>query len=194
MSTFSSMLPSEAMLGVPFPTFEGGFTPWEYQQLLSVTQPTSNSGSDSTSQNNHTLVDNSNSNSNSNSNVIVDDERKKRRMISNRESARRSRMRKQKHLENLRSQLNRLRIQNRDLTNRLRFALYQCHLVQNENDQLRSENIMLRQKLSGISQILVFQQLQQFSSAASASAWPPCNSTSAVTSVNEQQQIPSLIT
>jgi hypothetical protein len=112
----------------------------------------------------------------------VIDERKRRRMISNRESARRSRMRKQKHLENLRNQVNRFRVENRELSNRLRLVLFHCHSVHTENNQLRSEYDMLRHKLSEIRQILVFRQLQQFTTA-----WP-CNTTT-VTS----EQNPSII-
>ncbi|KAK6287724.1 hypothetical protein POUND7_013903 [Theobroma cacao] len=104
-------------------------------------------------------------------------------MISNRESARRSRMRKQKHLENLRNQVNRLRIENRELTNRLRFVLYHCHRVRTDNDRLRSEYSMLQQKFWDIRQILLFKQLQQFSSA-----WP-CNNVTAMS-----EQTPPLIT
>ncbi|KAK8716588.1 hypothetical protein V6N13_043894 [Hibiscus sabdariffa] len=153
----------------PFLGFESGFTlPWDYPELLSPTQSIepagSGSGSNETNQNG----------TNSNSSLVepdqplsVIDERKRRRMISNRESARRSRMRKQKHLENLRDQVNRLRVENRELNNRLRFVVYHCHTVRTDNDRLRSEYSMLRQKLSDIRQILLFKQLQQFSSA-----WP----------------------
>ncbi|TQD79108.1 hypothetical protein C1H46_035346 [Malus baccata] len=108
-------------------------------------------------------------NDDSNRTVSVVDERKRRRMISNRESARRSRMRKQKHLENLRNQVNRLRVENRELNNRLRIVLYHFQRVRTDNDRLRSDHVMLRQKLSDIRRILVFSQLQHFSSA-----WP-CN-------------------
>ncbi|CAN0917764.1 bZIP transcription factor 44 [Linum grandiflorum] len=109
------------------------------------------------------------------------DERKRRRMISNRESARRSRMRKQRHLENLRNQLSRLRLENRELTNRLRFISYHCHLVRTDNDRLRSEHSMLRRKLSNIRQILMFR-------LAATPTWP-CNNI-----INAAEQFPSLIT
>ncbi|XP_050365435.1 bZIP transcription factor RISBZ2-like [Argentina anserina] len=113
--------------------------------------------------------------------VLVVDERKRRRMESNRESARRSRMRKQKHLENLRNQVNKLRTENRELSNRLRYVMYHFQRVRTDNERLRAEHTMLRQKLSDIRQILVFRQLQNMSSA-----WP-CN-----TVITEQ--IPALIT
>ncbi|KAI3451898.1 hypothetical protein Pfo_008563 [Paulownia fortunei] len=89
------------------------------------------------------------------------DERKRRRMVSNRESARRSRMRKQKHLENLRTQVNRLKVGNRELMNRLRLAVHQTQLFSTENECLRSETVMLRQRLWDIRQVLLARQLQQ---------------------------------
>ncbi|KAH6796793.1 hypothetical protein C2S52_021347 [Perilla frutescens var. hirtella] len=118
----------------------------------------------------------------------VVDERKFRRMISNRESARRSRMRKQKHLENLRNQLNRLRIDNRELLNRVTAAVQTEQLIRWENERLRSEAVVLRQRLWNVRQVLVVRQLQQH---LNPSAWP-CNN---VTSINGQsQQNCSLIT
>ncbi|PIM96984.1 hypothetical protein CDL12_30555 [Handroanthus impetiginosus] len=101
------------------------------------------------------------------------DERKRRRMISNRESARRSRMRKQKHLENLRSQANRLKVGNRELTNRLRLFVHQNRLVETENECLRSEAVILRQRLWDIRQVLLVRQLQQHLNPPSA--WPCTN-------------------
>lgn len=98
----------------------------------------------------------------------VMEERKRRRMISNRESARRSRMRKQKHLVNLRFQVNRFRMENRELNHKLQFLVHHRNRVRTENDWLRSEQTRLRQRLYNITQILV---LQPFSS----SAWPCTN-------------------
>ncbi|KAL4354488.1 hypothetical protein GQ457_06G044070 [Hibiscus cannabinus] len=169
----------------PFPAFENGFTPWDhFPELFSTSQTT---GPDAVSD--EPTQDQNNSNSGSDEpnqpDPSVIDERKRRRMISNRESARRSRMRKQKHLENLRNQVNRLRVENRELTNRLRSVMYHCHRVTTDNDRLRSEHSILRRKLLDMHQILMLKQLQQFSSA-----WP-CNN---VVTVMSDQTPPPLIT
>lgn len=137
----------------------------------------SSSGSDEPSRNNN--------NNNNNLNCCPDerkrqrttsnrdiDEKKRRRMVSNRESARRSRMRKQKHLENLRNQANRLKVGNRELTNRFRLMTHQCQFVQCDNERLRTESAVLRQRLEGIRQILLARQLEQQFNAYSAWA---CN-------------------
>ncbi|CAK7339721.1 unnamed protein product [Dovyalis caffra] len=192
LSPISAIFPSvEPMPGNPFQSFENGFTPWDcFDPVPSVPQSPKPVGSCSGSDESNRLnqnPDNSNTNSGSddpNPPVSVIDERKRRRMISNRESARRSRMRKQKHTENLRNQLNRLRSENRELTNRLRFVLYHVHSIRMDNDRLRSESSILRKKLSDIRQILMIRQLQQFTSA-----WP-CNNIITAT----EQIAPSLIT
>ncbi|XP_047973916.1 basic leucine zipper 43-like [Salvia hispanica] len=89
------------------------------------------------------------------------DDRKRRRMMSNRESARRSRMRKQKHLENLRNQANRLKVGNREQMNRLRLIVCQTRMFRGENERLHNEAVVLRQRLWDIRQVLVVRQLQQ---------------------------------
>ncbi|KAF9592542.1 hypothetical protein IFM89_015563 [Coptis chinensis] len=78
--------------------------------------------------------------------IIV--ERKQRRMISNRESARRSRMRKQKHLDELWSQVVRLRTENRHLIDKLNHVTDSHDKVLQENNRLREETSELRQILS----------------------------------------------
>ncbi|KAL5556759.1 hypothetical protein UlMin_038995 [Ulmus minor] len=205
VSTFPAIFSSaDLIVGNHFPAFDGGFTPWDYQEIFPSSSPIqspkpvtsdsgsghdirtfSGSGSDDPNRNDRrydkkgTCPDKPN---HSVRPVSVVDERKRRRMISNRESARRSRMRKQKHLENLRNQVNRLRVENRELSNRLRFVSYHFQKVRTENAHLQSEYTLLRQKLSDIRQILLFRQLQQ----QFPSAWP-CN-----TLIPEQT--PSLIT
>ncbi|XP_055805772.1 basic leucine zipper 43-like [Solanum dulcamara] len=78
------------------------------------------------------------------------DERKKRRMISNRESARRSRMRKQRHLDELWSQVLRLRTENHNLIDKLNHVS-ECHeKVVQENAQLKEEASDLRQMLNDL--------------------------------------------
>ncbi|KAB1211395.1 Ocs element-binding factor 1 [Morella rubra] len=75
-------------------------------------------------------------------------ERKQRRMISNRESARRSRMRKQKHLDELWSQVVWLRNENHQLMDKLTHVS-ECHnRVIQENAQLKEEASELRQLLT----------------------------------------------
>lgn len=74
-------------------------------------------------------------------------ERKHRRMISNRESARRSRMRKQKHLDELWSQVIWLRNENHQLLDKLNHVSESHDRVVQENVQLREETSELRQML-----------------------------------------------
>lgn len=66
-------------------------------------------------------------------------DQKRRRMMSNRESARRSRMRKQQHLDGLGAQVTRLQFENRELENRIGLARRHLDAVLQENEQLRQE-------------------------------------------------------
>lgn len=97
---------------------------------------------------------NYNNNNNRSSAEIMVDERKQRRMISNRESARRSRMRKQKHVKELWSQLAQLCTQNHDLEEKLR------HLMESQQ-RLLQENASLKQQASAFRQILRDMELEQ---------------------------------
>lgn len=182
LSSFPAMLSSDGFFGTPFPAFEGGFTPWYCQEptfpfqqdepvfgLDPTQEPVfSNSGSDnsnpihisSNSGSNEENRKRNSSNSGSDDPPIVD-ERKRRRMISNRESARRSRMRKQKHLEDLRNEVNRLKFEKRDMMNQLRLFTHHSQILQTENELLRSKSVMLQQKLWDMHQDLVVRQLEQ---------------------------------
>ncbi|CAM8879732.1 hypothetical protein QQ045_019428 [Rhodiola kirilowii] len=80
----------------------------------------------------------------------VIDERRQRRMISNRESARRSRMRKQRHLDELWSQVMRLRNENHNLIERLNSMCESHEKLMQENAKLKEETSDLRQMLSSL--------------------------------------------
>ena len=198
ISTFPSIFPSsDSLLGNPFPSFDGGFTPWDCPELYTVQSPEPGpadlvhtptpvqSGSTDPIHSPNPVLSGSGSeepNSNRTDPMTgpvqpepdrtgsVVDERKRRRMISNREAAKRSRMRKQKHLENLRNQVNRLRVENREITNRVRFGSYHLHRVRSDNNRLRYELDMLRQQWNDIRQLLLVRRLQQVPPAI----WP-CN-------------------
>ncbi|XP_073280543.1 uncharacterized protein [Primulina huaijiensis] len=197
LSTFPAMF--ENM----FPVFEPGLFPWgsndpeppfvfhTHDPVVVVTPPPSSQEpaiSDSRSLK-HSKVQttpdsgspepNLNTSKNSSSGSDID-ERKHKRMISNRESAQRSRMRKQKHLDNLRSQVYKLKVANRKTMNRLSLAVQQNQLVRQENEYIQSESAMLRQRLWDMRQVLLVRQLQQ---NLNLSAWP-CNN---FTSINGGQ-------
>ncbi|XP_059636911.1 basic leucine zipper 4-like [Cornus florida] len=140
------MLFSEEPVHFQVPVFEGGFTADEVQELLSLFQ----SGQSA----------NSISGSDTNRSVYSVEERKRRRMISNRESARRSRLRKKRHLENLADEVKRLRIENRELKNRLCLVSQHYHLMQRETDRLQTESFHLQLGLAGLCQILATMQPQ----------------------------------
>ncbi|KAM4087163.1 hypothetical protein ACJW30_10G156800 [Castanea mollissima] len=128
---------------------ETGFTPDELQEILSLLE-----SGDSVS-----LSPNSGSEGSSRV-VYNDNERRLRRMISNRESARRSRWRKKQHVENLSSQMNRLELENQELKKRLGSALRQWHVVWGENERLRFESVALQARLSNLYRILFTMQAQ----------------------------------
>ncbi|KAK1432962.1 hypothetical protein QVD17_09865 [Tagetes erecta] len=79
-------------------------------------------------------------------------ERKQRRMISNRESARRSRMRKQRHLDELWSQVHWLRQENQQLMEKL-------NNFSDTHDQVVQENTRLKDEVSGLRQMVSDMQL-----------------------------------
>ncbi|KAI3665636.1 hypothetical protein L6452_44265 [Arctium lappa] len=170
-----------------------GFSPWDTQEnpfLFTQQEPVfsfSCSGSDNSTPKTNTSDDGATNPPEEHEAVV--DERKRRRMISNRESARRSRMRKQKHLENLRNELNRFKTGNRELTNRLRFVNRHGQILREENRSLRSESVMLQQKLWEIRQVLIVGR--RFNHQLIPSAWP-CNNN--VTTNIYEQNPPSLIT
>ncbi|KAI3669735.1 hypothetical protein L6452_41108 [Arctium lappa] len=99
----------------------------------------------------------------------IDEQRRRRRKISNREAARRSRLRKQKHLENLRNRLSRYENGSRELMKRLMFVNHHGQIFRRDNQRLRSESVMLQQKLCYLHQVLELHH-----HTLSASAWP-CN-------------------
>ncbi|XP_052202994.1 basic leucine zipper 4-like [Diospyros lotus] len=136
-----------ALFHFQFPLSEVTFTPTEIHELLSLFD------SD--------FPANSASGSEAARRVYSDEERKRRRTISNRESAKRSRWRKKKHLENLTGQVNRMRTENRELKNRLCLALQQCHIAQRETEQLQTERFLLQQRLSYLCQNLLSMHLQE---------------------------------
>ncbi|KAI4319175.1 hypothetical protein MLD38_032807 [Melastoma candidum] len=70
-------------------------------------------------------------------------EKRLRRMISNRESARRSRLRKKKQIEDLQSQVDHLRSQNGQMSEKL-LALFE------NNQQVMEENKQLKEKVASL--------------------------------------------
>ncbi|KAL6570981.1 hypothetical protein OROGR_000531 [Orobanche gracilis] len=81
-------------------------------------------------------------------NVI--DERKQRRMLSNRESARRSRIRKQRILHELSCQVTRLRAENHNLVDKFNVLSESHDITVQENVKLKEEVFDLRQMFMDI--------------------------------------------
>ncbi|KAL8231204.1 hypothetical protein R6Q57_000982 [Mikania cordata] len=111
------------------------------------------------------------------------DERLRKRLISNRESAKRSRERKQKHLQDLTNKVTRYETGNQELVNRLRFVNRNGQMVQQDNQRLKLESMRLQQRLYTLCQLLANPELH---CTLLPSAWP-CNNSN-VTIINEQNQ------
>uniref|UniRef100_A0A7N0V4Q5 BZIP domain-containing protein n=1 Tax=Kalanchoe fedtschenkoi TaxID=63787 RepID=A0A7N0V4Q5_KALFE len=86
--------------------------------------------------------------------VGVMDQRKRKRMQSNRESARRSRMRKQKHLDDLTAQVNQIRKENHQIMTSIGVTNQQYLNVEAESCILRAQMCELKQRLQSLNQII----------------------------------------
>ncbi|XP_019165604.1 PREDICTED: bZIP transcription factor 11-like [Ipomoea nil] len=84
------------------------------------------------------------------------DQRKRKRMISNRESARRSRMRKQKHLDDLMAQVSQLRKENNQIVTAMNATTQQYLNVEAHNSILRAQVAELSHRLEALNEIVSF--------------------------------------
>nr|XP_043626576.1 bZIP transcription factor 11-like [Erigeron canadensis] len=84
------------------------------------------------------------------------DQRKRKRMISNRESARRSRMRKQQHLDELTSQLSQLRKDINQVISSASITTQHYMSVEAENRVLRAQVAELSNRLHSLHEIIAF--------------------------------------
>ncbi|URE44081.1 ocs element-binding factor 1 [Musa troglodytarum] len=82
------------------------------------------------------------------------DEKKRKRMISNRESARRSRLRKQKHLDDLMALANQLRKENSRVLAVLNLTTRHCAAAQAENSVLKAQMMELSSRLESLNEML----------------------------------------
>ncbi|KAL8490423.1 hypothetical protein ACS0TY_025580 [Phlomoides rotata] len=82
------------------------------------------------------------------------DQRKRKRMQSNRESARRSRMRKQKHLDDLTAQVAHLKKENSQIVTRVSVTTQHYVNIEAENSVLRAQMMELSQRLQSLNEIL----------------------------------------
>ncbi|XP_022136835.1 bZIP transcription factor 44-like [Momordica charantia] len=84
------------------------------------------------------------------------DQRKRKRMISNRESARRSRMRKQKQLDDLTVQVAQIRSENEQIPVNINFTTQLYRNLEAENSVLRAQMAELRHRLDSLNEITSF--------------------------------------
>ena len=85
---------------------------------------------------------------------LLMDQRKRKRKQSNRESARRSRMRKQKHLDDLVAEVERLKKENSVILTRVNITTQQYLNVEAQNCILRAQMGELSQRLQSLNDIL----------------------------------------
>ncbi|KAK8488337.1 hypothetical protein V6N13_103398 [Hibiscus sabdariffa] len=91
---------------------------------------------------------------NSGSEQDLHHQRKRRRMESNRDSARRSRMRKQKHLDDLVAQITELKNDNNQIQTSIGLTTRYYMNVEAENSVLRAQMMELSQRLESLNEIL----------------------------------------
>jgi len=94
-----------------------------------------------------------NSSSEEDMNMKTMDERKRKRMQSNRESARRSRMRKQRHLDDLMSQIESLRKVNEQMLSNINVTTQKYIGIESQNSILRAQMDELSHRLESLNEI-----------------------------------------
>ncbi|KAK7369113.1 hypothetical protein VNO80_11147 [Phaseolus coccineus] len=111
------------------------------------------------------------------------DQKKRKRMQSNRESARRSRMRKQQHLEGLSGQLDELKKENNEMNRNIGMTTQVYLKVEAENAILRAQMAELSNRLNSLNEIIGFinstnylvwdeaQETQMFNDCGFMDAW-----------------------
>ncbi|CAH8256483.1 unnamed protein product [Arabidopsis lyrata] len=87
--------------------------------------------------------------------LVPVDEKKRRRTISNRESAKRSRLKKKKRFEELTEEVNRLNQRNEELKNRLANVVSCGNFISSENNRLKTESVCLEIRLLELYRFLV---------------------------------------
>ncbi|KAF3778340.1 bZIP transcription factor 53 [Nymphaea thermarum] len=92
------------------------------------------------------------------------DDRKRKRMISNRESARRSRMRKQQRLDELLNQVTALQTENNQMISRIDATAQQYQKIEGENAVLKAQLDELTERLQYLNSVLHF--VEDFSGMA----------------------------
>lgn len=110
--------------------------------------------------------------------VMVMDERKRKRMESNRESARRSRMRKQKHLDDLMAQVDQIKRENNQIVQTISLTNQQFVNVEAENSVLKAQMDELSQRLQSLNDILNYMNTLNGPTAAAPTAGGVNNNTS----------------
>mmetsp|Transcript_39839 Transcript_39839/g.55333 ORF Transcript_39839/g.55333 Transcript_39839/m.55333 type:complete len:279 (+) Transcript_39839:19-855(+) len=99
--------------------------------------------------------------------VPKEDDKKARRMLSNRESARRSRQRKQQHVDELQGQASQLRAENLNILHRLAMVAQLTENLNNENRRLSNELSSLTTQLTSFvpnPSLLPHQMMQSYAS------------------------------
>ncbi|CAF2046374.1 basic leucine zipper 4 [Brassica rapa] len=168
MSTIHPVLSCEPGQTTHVPAFETGFTPWDNSHLFSVFDSSMNKITHSV----HEYLSPDSVNRSGPDVVATDsytDERRKKRKLSNRESAKRSRVKKQKHLEEMNIQLNQLKIENRELENQIRYVIQHFQRTETENNRLRLEQRLLHSTLLNIRQVWMLHQIDRSSDYVT---WP----------------------
>lgn len=82
------------------------------------------------------------------------DEKKRKRMISNRESARRSRMKKQKQMQDLTDEISRLEVANNNVVSKIDEITEKYTVCGAENNVLRAQAMELTERLRLLSSVI----------------------------------------